>query len=113
MLLEKNELPDWFEYPSELLVLVKQNLLDFDPWTILTGERLRIHYQGLKERYPHRDIIPIAKREGSDDIACFERGREVVIIHDFATSGFERGKQSVGFWDWFRTMVEDMIEYNL
>ncbi|MEM9337246.1 MAG: hypothetical protein AAGA66_00840 [Bacteroidota bacterium] len=112
MLLEKNELPSWFEYPSEFLILIDQNLLDFDPWIVITGDRLKTRYQGLKERYPNRELIPFAKREDNDDLACFEEGKEVVIIHDFASSGFEGGQESILFWDWLKQTVDDMIEYN-
>lgn len=40
-LLTKTEIPEWFSYPREFLRIVEQNLLNFDPWIILEGERLR------------------------------------------------------------------------
>jgi len=112
MLLHKNEYPEWFEYPSEFELLIDQNLLDFDPWIILTGDRLKKRFFGLKERYPSRDLVPFARREDNDDLACWEKGKEVVVIHDFASSGNERGESSISFWSWFRQVIEDMIEHN-
>jgi len=112
MLLKKADLPDWFDYPTELSILMKQNLLDFDPWVIITDERLVERYKGLKKRYPERNLIPFARREDNDDLACFEKGKEVVVIHDFASAGFEGGKETLSFWDWFRMSIDDMIEYN-
>jgi len=112
MLLEKNELPDWFQYPSEFLILINQNLLDFDPWIIITGDRLKTRYEGLKDRYPNRELVPFARREDNDDLACFEKEKGVVVVHDFASAGFEGGQVPMLFWDWFRKVVDDMIEYN-
>lgn len=41
--------------------------------------------------HPNRCLIPFAKRDDNDDIACFElgKGESVIIIHDFASHGFE------------------------
>lgn len=112
MLLNQMELPKGFEYPPEFLVVIEQKLLDFDPWIIITGDRLKTRFSGLKDRYPERELIPFAKREDNDDLACFEKDKGVVIIHDFASSGYEGGRNPILFWDWLRTAVEDMIEYN-
>jgi hypothetical protein len=112
MLLDRDLLPSWFEYPKELLTLINQNLLDFDPWIILSADRLKERYKGLKSRYPSRELIPFARREDNDDVACWEKNKGVVIIHDFASQGFEGGKEVMTFWDWFKLIVNDMIDYN-
>ena len=112
-LLEESERPEWFSYPREFLRIVDQNLLDFDPWIVLQGERLRTRYKGLKERYPDRELVPFARRDDNDDVACWEKGNEksVVIIHDFSSCGYEQRESFSSFWDWFRNVVEEMIEY--
>jgi len=112
MLMNRNLWPEWFEYPKEFLTIVNQNLLDFDPWVILIGDRLIQRYDGIKTRYPSRELVPFARREDNDDVACWERDKGIVIIHDFASPGFERGETVMSFWEWFRLMVDDMIEYN-
>lgn len=40
-------------------------------------------------------VIPFARRDDNDDIACFEvgKGKSVQIIHDFASEGFEQRKE--------------------
>ena len=48
-ILTKTEMPEWFSYPREFLRIVEQNLLNFDPWIILEGERLRVRFGGLKK----------------------------------------------------------------
>ena len=112
-LLAKPELPEWFDYPQEFLRIVDQNLLDFDPWIILQGERLRTRFQGMKERFPSRELVPFARREDNDDVACWEKGNSerVVIIHDFSSSGYEQKESFSSFWNWFRNIIEEMIEY--
>lgn len=56
-------------------------------------------------------VIPFARRDDNDDIACFEvgKGKSVQIIHDFASEGFEQRKEQGCFWDWFRDAIDKMI----
>lgn len=112
MLLKKEELPEWFEYPKELNIILKQNLLNFEPWIILTDDRLKTRFEGIQKRYANRDLVPFARREDNDDVACFDRQQDVVIIHDFASPGYEGGNNPMAFWDWFKLIVEHMIEHN-
>ncbi|WP_416777123.1 hypothetical protein ACNFJN_01210 [Xenorhabdus budapestensis] len=113
-LLTKLELPEWFSYPHQFTRIIEQNLLDFDPWIILEGERLRVRYDGLKKRYPNRDIIPFARREDNDDVACWDKDNpdQVVIIHDFSSEGYENVGKFESFWDWLRAALEATIEYD-
>jgi len=114
MVISSENLPSWFrEYPEEYLVLIEQELIDFTPWIILNGDRLKTRIAGVQNRYGYRKLLPFARREDNDDVACWEDDNSnVVIIHDFATKGYEGGKISMRFWDWFRQCIEDMIEYN-
>ena len=113
LLLEK-ELPVGFSYPDEFKRIVLQGLLDFDPWLILQGERLRIRFNGIKSRYPSRELIPFARREDNDDVACWEVNKpgKVIIIHDFAKEGYENVQEIDSFWDWLRSALEATIEYD-
>ncbi|MBD2816894.1 hypothetical protein ID850_19725 [Xenorhabdus sp. Flor] len=113
-LLTKQEVPEWFVYPRQFLRIIEQNLLNFDPWIILDGERLRGHYAGLKERYPYRDIVPFARREDNDDIMCWDKNKpnKVVVIHDFASEGYEYVGEFESFWDWLRAAIEATIGYD-
>jgi len=113
-LFNSQEKPDWFIYPQQFLRIVDQNLIYLDPWRIIEGDELRKRYQGLKERYPQRDLVPFAKRDDSDDIACWEKGSpgKVVIIHDFASTGWEQRETLDNFWSWLRKAVEDTISFD-
>lgn len=113
-LLDKEILPDWFSYPENFLRIVDQGLLDFDPWIILTGDRLNSRYEGIKSRYPDRQVIPFAMKDGTDDVACWEinSGDTISIIHDYASSGWESREQFDDFWEWLRNAVEETILYD-
>lgn len=114
MFLTEKELPKWFNYPQQFLRIVELGLVNLEPWTVLMDEPLRNRFKGLQERYPNRQLLPFARREDNDDVACWEqdRGELVVIVHDFASPGYENVAEYDGFWEWFREAVEDMIEYD-
>lgn len=113
-LLQPNELPYGLRYPAAFLRLVDRELLYFEPWFILEGDRLRTHLRGLMERYPTRQLLPFARREDSDDMACWEAGRphKVMIVHDYASPGWEQRAELDDFYAWIRLAVEDMIAYD-
>lgn len=102
---------DWLNYPKEFRRIVDLQLCDLDPWFILKGEQLEIRYLGMRKRYPDQYLVPFARRADNDDVACFEKdiAGKVVIIHDFASLGYEQKKIHDHFWDWFRDAVEEMI----
>ncbi|MFF1019960.1 hypothetical protein ACFYLI_19220, partial [Proteus mirabilis] len=56
----------------------------------------------FKKRYPNRNIIPFAHREDNDDVACWDKNsrHQVIIIHDFASEGYEYVGKFDSFWDW-------------
>ena len=112
--LNKDEVPDWFKYPSEYMRIVDQNLIDFNPWIILQDDQLRTRYRGIKVRYPKRELIPFARREDNDDVACWERNFpcKVFVVHDFASPGYENKEEFNNFWDWLRRVIENMIDYD-
>lgn len=100
-----------YVYPAEFVKIVELNLVDFEIWYLMSSEQVDIRIKGLKARYPSRNLIPFARRDDSDDIACFEvgKGNRVQIIHDFAGEGFEQRKVFECFWDWFRDAIDEMI----
>lgn len=52
--------------------------------------------------------------DGSDDIACWERNKneKIIIIHDYASEGYENVREFDNFWDWLRSALEATIEYD-
>lgn len=63
---------------------------------------------GLRQRYPNRKLIPFAKRDDCDDIACFELSDTtyVSVIHDYVSNGFEQIKSYTDFWEWLGAAID-------
>ena len=101
-----------FQYPASFIKAVELNLVNFEFWYFMTNEQVLTRIHGLMKRYPNRKLIPFARRDDSDDIACFEAGREpkVQIIHDFASEGYEQRGEYDSFWSWMRAAVDELIE---
>lgn len=113
-LFTQDELPKGFSYPRQFLHILELGITDLQPWYILEENQLRETIQGLSKRYPERQLIPFARRQDNDDIACWDlaSGESVFIIHDFASSGWEGRKKFESFYDWLRSAVEDLIEFD-
>ena len=79
----------------------------------MQGQLLRDRFQGLRKQYPDRKLILFAIRQDNDDVACWdiEQGN-VAVVHDFASTGWERRAEFAGFYDWFRQAVEDFIAFD-
>lgn len=112
-LLSISETPEGFDYPSDFIRAFELGILALEPWWALEGDRLRRRLNGLRDRYPSRgDLVPFATRQDCDDIACFRPGSDaVVIIHDFASPGWEERATYESFVAWLRQAVEDYIEF--
>ncbi|MEM7245740.1 MAG: hypothetical protein AAF533_10380 [Acidobacteriota bacterium] len=91
-------------------------LTRLEPWSFLEAEELSSRLAGLTERYVTRRVVPFAGRQDDDDVACFlvagEEGPPgtVLVIHDFASPGWEVRQVFDSFWGWFRLAIEDLIE---
>lgn len=103
-----------FEYPDAYEKLLELKLFDFDVWYLIPQEQAERRLLALQERYPNRKLIPFARRDDNDDIACFEVGKEnrVQIIHDFASLGFEQREELQDLWEWVENAVKEMVEHN-
>ncbi len=106
--------PSWVEYPQSYRRIVDQKLIDLTPWHILDGKQTLLRIRGLAERYPSRELFPFASRQDNDDVACWARGRgeQVVIIHDFASPGYEDEGEYSDFWSWFRSAIKETISWD-
>ncbi|WP_342472613.1 hypothetical protein MHH70_03965 [Metasolibacillus sp. FSL H7-0170] len=105
---------DIFRYPDSYKKIVELNLVDFDVWYLIESGQATRRYFDLKERYPTRKLIPFARQDDTDDIACFEigKGTKVQLIHDFATEGFEQKYEFSDFWSWLEFAIKEMVFYS-
>ena len=112
-LLGPEDLPDGFLYPRQFVRVVELGLTDLEPWLILQGEQLHGHLLGLRKRYPLSSLVPFARRQDNDDVACWDVTKSnVVIIHDFASPGFEGRQEFENFNSWLRQAIDDLIEFD-
>ena len=104
--------PNWVNYPDGYTKLVTNGREEFLPWYLTDGEDTKWRLIGLKKRYPTRDIFPFARRDYTDDIACWEKGQgeKVFIIHDFASSGFEQREIFNNFDAWYQWALQQTEE---
>ena len=103
-----------FSYPYSLFKVIEFGLIDYGRWYLMPIDNIVDRKNGLESRY-NRKLIPFARRGDNDDIACFEvgQGERVFIIHDFATSGWERRQEYDNFWEWFKIAIDEMIEFEI
>ena len=89
-------------------------MTDIQPWYVLDAEIAGETRKGMSKRYSSRVLIPFAARQDNDDVACWEigRGEAVVVIHDFASPGWEVEAEFPSFHDWLRRAFEDFIEWS-
>jgi hypothetical protein len=108
------------EAPPEYVWLVQHRTLGFDAFTQFEPW----HFCGIEEilplskRWPkaglQRELIPFAREQGSDDVACFEfaAGRVVQICHIHYDLGppvyVEFYKEYPTIWDWLHSALDDV-----
>jgi hypothetical protein len=112
LLLTSEELPTGFSYPRGLLRLVDLELFELEPWWILAGDGLRTRSRGMAKRYPKRRLLPFARRQDNDDVACWDLDTgKVAIVHDFASPGWEAREEFPDFNSWLHSAIDDLIEF--
>jgi hypothetical protein len=113
-LLPLDEIPSWLQYPHAFRRMVDQSLIHVTPWHLLEAKESLRRFRGLIERYPSRNLFPFAYRQDNDDLACWGKGmgEKVFIIHDFASQGWEGESSFENVWSWFRSAVEETIEWD-
>lgn len=106
----QDEIPG-FTFPESCLKAVELNLINLENWYFMDVKKMQYRRGNLLKRYPHRNLVPFARRDDNDDVACFEvgQGERVFIVHDFSSEGFERRQEFDTFWSWFVSAVKELI----
>lgn len=111
-LLPAEDLPEGFDYPPEFLRVVELGLTNLEPWWIFDGGLLQRRMAGLAQRYPKRRLVPFARREDNDDVACWDLDHgDVQVVHDMAEPGWEQRQRYADFNAWLLQAVADLIEF--
>jgi hypothetical protein len=113
-ILPKDQRPSWVEYPNSFCRLVEQELVHLAPWHIMEAKLASVHFRGLAERYPTRELFPFAYRQDNDDVACWAKGmgEKVLVVHDFASAGWEDEGAFDDVCSWFRSAVKETISWD-
>lgn len=115
--LNADNLPEGFIYPNTYSNLVLTKDIRIEPWHFYYSEKtLKFHYNGLKERYPDRTLVPFARRGDNDDVACFDGtdisgDPRVIIIHDWASPGWENRGEFKNFLEWLECAKQESEEW--
>lgn len=112
-LLRPEDLDVGVKIPEELDRIVRLGLIRLAPWHILDRSESARILPGLRERFAAR-YVPFAKRQDNDDLACLDPARpgQVLVIHDYASPGWELKATFASFWDWFRSAIEALIAFD-
>ncbi|XWW44935.1 hypothetical protein JYG30_19685 [Fibrella sp. USSR17] len=108
-LLESNELPDWFTYPEVAKLLVNKNLVDLQPWLILTGEHLRL----WDNYYLKHGIVPYATRLDNDDFVGWSQKQNGKLARfDSTALAFGPNQTYKDLWEWLQEAVNDVADFH-
>lgn len=114
-MINREEILEKINFSEPLKLILENNLVNFHPWIFIVNDnRFELNYWGIKERYPHTNLIVFALRLDCDDKACFDLNdnNKIVVIHDYSTVAYEERVIYDTFWDWFKAMIEEFIEFN-
>lgn len=114
--LAEDLLPKGFIYPESFIGFVEGEIPDLEPWRFFYVEELDSRFIGLSQRYPDKVLIPFARREDNDDIACFDGdvrsdNPKVLIIHDFASQGWEERGSYDDYFCWLEAAKIESEEW--
>ncbi len=110
-----------FDTPRGYKWLLKRGLVGYydssplEPWYYLERDEVF----DVTDEWPHgpaKDrLVAFARRQDSDDVACFEVGPQgansVVIIHGWTNAGYDIVAEYRTFWEWLRSVIDDIGEW--
>jgi hypothetical protein len=121
-LFSDRKLPNNFNFPESYLratSVEEENLPDISGWFWLTfdHELANFWFDTIKEQFPKRQLIPFAKDNDSDDVACFDASEQmkeplVLIIHTFCDPGWEERGSYNNFLEWLDDFKAREISYH-
>ena len=106
--------------PHGYFVLLDRKMVSFGPfgvlrpWYYLDKENVIF----VNEKWPcgpsRQTLVAFARRQDSDDIACFEvcggSGVAVVVINGWTANGYTILAKHRDFWSWLKSVVDDIAE---
>ena len=117
---QDEELPSGFRFPASYLSGVSKIPIPYpEPWWYLSEfpEQAKWWLRQLKQMYSQRSLVPFAKYDTYDDIACFD-GRDttgdpmIQLVHYGATPGWEDRGRLQNFEAWLQRAQSDTKEWH-
>lgn len=120
-LYDKKFLPKKFRFPQSFIDYVSCDPIPYlEPWWFLCKFQKNADFwlNEVKRQYPNRVLIPFAKMEDSDDVACFDGedksgNPKVYYVHTFAASGWEDRGYVNNFEEWLKEAEAESELYKL
>lgn len=118
--IEESRTPTFpFAVSSGYQWLVDRGLAGFDPFSALQPWHLlaRAEAFSVSTRWPRagatgEEVVAFARRQDCDDLACFLRGYDgVLVIHGWTPGGYDVVARYASFWDWLKSVVDDIREW--
>ncbi|WGL28422.1 SMI1/KNR4 family protein [Pectobacterium brasiliense] len=117
----EDELPEKFKYPSSYIEIMSMDVIpDIEPWSFICEfkESSDFWMREVKGKYPTRRLVPFAKVNYSDDIACFDGADtsgepKVYYVHAFASSGWEDRGYTDNFTEWLKMARLESARYKV
>lgn len=115
----KTDLPDDFKYPDAYIDIMSLKVIpDLEPWSFICEfkESASFWMSEMKKQYPTRKLVPFAKLNYSDDIACFDGedisgDPKVYYVHAFASAGWEDRVYTDSFAEWLKMARLESASY--
>ncbi len=86
------------------------------PWAMLDEAEIEAQTARLRERWPGRNLVAIARRMDTDAVACFDKGpdgagKAVLVVEGLDAADGAAERHYKGFTDWFDAALADAREY--
>ncbi|GMR16929.1 MAG: SMI1/KNR4 family protein [Gammaproteobacteria bacterium] len=116
---ERELLPDNFSFPQTYIEFIShENIPDLEPWWFLceNEEFAKFWMEEIAKQYPSRKLVPFAKIEDTDDVACFDGSDtsgdpKIYYVHTFAAPGWEDRGEVENFATWLEKTEADSAQY--
>jgi hypothetical protein len=84
------------------------------PWAMLDETEIAMQTARLRERWPGRNLVAIARRLDTDAVACFDKGpdgvgKAVLVVSNLDAADGATERHYPGFGDWFDAALADSL----
>jgi hypothetical protein len=111
-----------FKAPNGYYWLIKQNLIGFEPFTILQPWYYvdNENFFSLKNKWPNgpseNELVAFAKRQDNDYLSCFEISNnnviKILLVNGWTENGYDILKSYSNFWEWLKGVIDDVAEWS-